>query len=226
MFAVELREQRVQERRLAGAHLAGEQHEPLARLHAVDERREAFAVRFAEIEERRVGRHLERAARESVMRVVHGSARLRLSRGRLVAARRVTNALPPITRDRDDQHRGRRGTGERDSLREAHAAGGDVRGQHHRRNRREHRQAEALLEPSRRMERAVERLHRDAVRRGEREAEQRTDREDQRAVRRFWLGRRDRLLEHTELLTLLARLHVARDARLQPLLAELLIRVE
>ena len=45
---IELREQRVEQRRLAGADLAGEHDEALPRAHRVDQHREALAVRLAE----------------------------------------------------------------------------------------------------------------------------------------------------------------------------------
>ncbi len=69
---IELGQQRVEERRLARSHFARQQDEPLARAHAVDQRRQPLTMGLAQVEERRIRRHLERAAQESVMLPIHG----------------------------------------------------------------------------------------------------------------------------------------------------------
>ena len=72
----------MQQRGLAGSDLAGEQHEALAGLHAVEQRREAFAVRLAEIEEGRIRRHLEGRPHQAVELGVHGGTTVPARPGR------------------------------------------------------------------------------------------------------------------------------------------------
>ena len=88
-LAVELREQRVQQRGLARADLAGEQHEALAGAHRVDEGRQPFAMGVPEDQEGRIRGHLEGAANEPVVLVVHAVPRLPpAARGRRRGRRR------------------------------------------------------------------------------------------------------------------------------------------
>ena len=102
---VELRQQAVQQHGLPGADLAGQQHESLVGVHPVDERRQALAVHLAEIQERRVGRHLERAAQESVVLVVHGGSPLSSSVPRPAPARRRRARRSSASRPRGPRSR-------------------------------------------------------------------------------------------------------------------------
>src|SRR5262249_22928906 len=71
-IAVEPLTQRVQQGRLAGAHLAGEHDEALSLLRAVVELGERLAMAWAHVEEPRVGRRVERLFEKPVELQVHG----------------------------------------------------------------------------------------------------------------------------------------------------------
>jgi hypothetical protein len=68
---VELRQKRVEQRRLARTDLAGEQDEALARTHSIHECRQALAMGIPEIEEGRIRRHLEGGANQAVELAIH-----------------------------------------------------------------------------------------------------------------------------------------------------------
>ena len=233
-LAVELREQRVQQRGLAGADLAGEQHEALARPRR---RRPSVAspsrCTSPRIEERRIRRHLEGAPHQPVVLVVHRAARSARAGAsgaagraeRLVAARHQASSTKPGAPFTTSSPTRRRSARRRRSPRRARPSRtrrrwmrGAVRVQQQRRNAGQHRDAKRRLQLARGVERGIDALEQQRRRRRRaRGPSIRPTSDDQRSIGRARLRRRERRLEHAELLALLAPLHVGRHAGLETL---------
>ena len=71
-FLVQVVQEPVEKRRLAGAHFAGERHEAFPLLDAVHERSKRLAVSRRKVEKPGVGGYVERIFRETVVLGVHG----------------------------------------------------------------------------------------------------------------------------------------------------------